>query len=67
MNKMNEIRKMKDTELVTFVAEKREAARNVRFGTGGRDAHAARRAKKEIARALTELQARRGGDKPTVV
>lgn len=63
MNKMNEIRKMKDSELLAFVAEKRETDRSNRFGMGGRDAHAARAARKEVARALTELQARSRGDK----
>lgn len=55
---MNDIKKMKDAELATFVAEKREVVRTFRFGTGGRDVRAKRTARKETARALTELQAR---------
>lgn len=55
---MNDIRKMKETELDTFVSEKREVTRSFRFGTGGRDVTAARAARKEVARALTELKAR---------
>jgi len=64
MNKMNDIRKMKADELNTLVKEKRETVRGFRFGTGGRDVRAKRSAKKEIARALTELTARTHQDKP---
>ncbi len=59
MTKMNDIRKMKDAELAAFVGEKREAVRGFRFNAGSRDVRALRAAKKEAARALTELQARR--------
>lgn len=59
MTKMNDIRKMKDADLVKLVSEKREVARAFRFGTGGRDVQGKRAARKEVARALTELQARR--------
>lgn len=59
MSKMNEIKKMKDADLATLVSEKREAVRSFRFNVSGRDARAKRTARKEIARALTELQLRR--------
>lgn len=49
---------MKDSELVTLVAEKRELLRSGRFGTGGKDVTVASAARKEVARALTELKAR---------
>lgn len=58
MTKMNEIKKMKDSELVDFVLTKREAIRGFRFGTGSRDVRAKRSSRKEVARALTELTAR---------
>lgn len=58
MTKMNEIKKMKDSELIALVTEKREAIRGFRFGTGGRDVRAKRSSRKEVARALTELTAR---------
>lgn len=56
---MNDIKKMKDSELATFVSEKRESIRAFRFGTGGRDFRAKRASRKDVARGLTELQARR--------
>jgi len=59
MTKMNEIKKLKDSDLSSLVSEKRESIRSFRFGTAGRDASAHRIARKDIARALTELQARR--------
>ena len=52
MIKMKEIEKKSEAELKAFVAEKREAIRQARFGTGSRDVKAIRNAKKEIARAL---------------
>jgi ribosomal protein L29 len=58
MTKMNDIKKMKDAELATLVSEKREEVRAFRFDTGGKDVRAKRTAKKDVARALTELQAR---------
>jgi len=58
MTKMNDIKKMKDTELAKLVSDKREELRSVRFGTGGKDVSAARANRKEVARALTELKAR---------
>lgn len=56
--KMNDIKKMKDSELVALVTEKREATRAFRFGTGGKDVSAMRIARKDVARSLTELKAR---------
>lgn len=58
MTKMNDIKKMKDAELSSFVTEKREVIRSFRFGTGGQNVNAARTARKDVARALTELKAR---------
>lgn len=58
MTKMNEIKKMKDTELASLVKEKREALRNFRFGVGGKDVGAMREARKDVARSLTELKIR---------
>lgn len=58
MTKMSEIRNMKDAELAELVKKQREQLRSFRFGTGGQDVSAVRRARKEIARALTELTAR---------
>lgn len=62
MNTMKEIRKKDDKGLVEYVNEKREEVRSFRFGTAGaatRDVRAIRTAKKEIARTLTELAARK--------
>lgn len=59
MTKMTEIKKMKDSDLASMVAEKREVMRSFNFGTAGKDVSSARMARKDIARALTELQARR--------
>ncbi|OGG85615.1 hypothetical protein A2392_02515 [Candidatus Kaiserbacteria bacterium RIFOXYB1_FULL_46_14] len=64
MTKMNDIRKMNESELNTLLSEKRETVRGFRFGTGGRDVRAKRSAKKEIARALTELTVRKLQGKP---
>lgn len=63
MTKMNDIKKMKTAELSSFVAEKRETLRTSRFGTGGSNSSAVRMAKKDVARALTELQTRSRQDK----
>ena len=59
---MKEIQKMDEKTLVTYVQEKREEVRSFRFGTTGastRNVRAIRTAKKEIARSLFELGARR--------
>lgn len=58
---MSELQKKNDADIVTFVAEKREELRKLRFGVAGssmRNSHAVRNIRKDIARALTELQAR---------
>lgn len=48
----------KDAELVTFITEQRAALQQARFGMGGSDVKAVKTAKKDIARALTELATR---------
>lgn len=58
MTKMTDIKKMKDSELMALVTEKREQTRSFRFGTGGKDVGAMREARKDVARALTELKGR---------
>ncbi len=62
MSTMKEIRKKDEKSLVAYVNEKREEVRSFRFGTAGagtRNVKAVRAAKKEIARSLTELSARK--------
>lgn len=61
MTKMTEIKKMKDQDLAKMVSEKREVVRSFRFGTGSKNVGELRSAKKDIARALTELNGRKGG------
>lgn len=59
---MKEIRKKDEKALVAYVQEKREEVRTFRFGTAGastRNVRAVRAAKKEIARSLSELSARK--------
>ena len=59
---MKDIAKKSDADLQKVVKEKREALRELRFasaGSGMRDVKAMRSAKKEIAQALTELNARK--------
>lgn len=61
MTSMKDIQKKNDKELASFVNEKREETRAFRFGVAGagtRDVRKVRTAKKEIARALTEMNAR---------
>jgi ribosomal protein L29 len=61
MSNMKEIRKKNDGEIAAYVTEKREEVRSFRFGTAGaatRNVRSVRTAKKEIARSLTELNAR---------
>ena len=58
---MKDIQKKSDADLQKVVKEKREELRTLRFaaaGSGMRDVKALRLAKKEIAQALTELNAR---------
>lgn len=62
MNTMKEIQKKDDKGLIAYVQEKREEVRSFRFGTTGaatRNVRAIRAAKKEIARSLFELGARK--------
>lgn len=59
---MKDIAQKKDTDLVKLLAEKREELRAFRFnmtGSAMRDVRAARTNKKDVARILTELNARR--------
>lgn len=58
MTTMQDITKMNDTAIVEFVREKREEVRASRFNSSARDVRAIRTAKKDIARALTELTRR---------
>ena len=58
MTKMKEIKKMSDKDIIELVKDKREASRGVRFGSGTRDTHTSKNARKEVARALTELTTR---------
>lgn len=62
MSNMKEIRKKDEKGLISYVQEKREEVRSFRFGVAGagtRNVRSVRQAKKEIARALTELSARK--------
>lgn len=55
-----ELKEKTDKELASLAAEKRETLRGIRFGTAGhvRDAFAARKHRKDIARILTEQNRR---------
>ena len=58
---MKDIRNKDAKDLVKFIAEKREEIRSFHFkaaGAGVRDTKALNEAKKELARGLTELNAR---------
>lgn len=58
---MSDFQKKSDTDLQKFVTEKREELRGLRFsaaGSGVRDVKGVRNAKKDIARALTEMKRR---------
>jgi len=58
---MSEILKMNDADLVKFIQEKRDGLQKMRFGGAGsgmRDTRSIRKARREIARALTELNRR---------
>lgn len=62
---MEEIRKKSDADLTKFIAEKREALRALRFGGAGsgmRDVKSIKNTRKEVAQALTELNARTSKD-----
>jgi len=59
--KMSELQEKNNADLVTFVGEKREALRKLRFGVAGsgmRNSHTMRNLRREIAQALTELKKR---------
>ncbi len=58
MTTYKEIEKMNDADLATFVNEKREAIRAIRFGKAERNTSTASTAKRDIARAMTELTKR---------
>lgn len=58
----NTTKDMKDDEIKKFVDEKREALRKSRFGTAGskgKNISGPRALRKDIARALTEMNARK--------
>lgn len=62
MSNYKDIQKKSDAEIVSFVKEQRESLRKGRFGAAGAasaDVKAVRTAKKDIARSLTELNARK--------
>lgn len=62
MSNYKDIQKKSDAEIVSFVKEQRESLRKTRFGAAGAgssDVKAVRTAKKDIARSLTELNARK--------
>ncbi len=59
---MSEIQKKNDQDLVKFVSEKQAELHKLRFGltgSGMRNTRAIRTTRREIAQALTELNARR--------
>ena len=61
MTSQKDIQKKNDKDLTAFIHEKREEVRSFRFSTAGagtRDVRKVRTAKREIARALTEQNAR---------
>ncbi len=61
-----EIKKKSDSELVDYVNQQREIIRNFRFNTSGsanRDVSSFHSAKKEVARALTEINSRSRANK----
>ncbi len=59
--KISELQQKNDADLLAFIAEKRDELQKMRFGTAGagaRNSHAVRDTRREIARALTLLNAR---------
>jgi ribosomal protein L29 len=63
MTKMQDLRKKSDAELVTAVQDARKTIQDERFkDTFSRKAATIRKAKVEVARALTELTARRNNE-----
>lgn len=65
MTKMTDIKKMKEADLAKMISEKRETVRGFRFGTGGSNVGELREARKDVARALTELNLRATGGSKT--
>jgi ribosomal protein L29 len=60
MSKIQDLRKKSDAELATTVQDARKTVQDERFKDAfSRKAHIIRTSKKDIARSLTELQARR--------
>jgi ribosomal protein L29 len=62
MSNYKDIQKKSDTEIVSFVKEQRESLRKGRFagaGAASADVKVVRTARKDIARSLTELNARK--------
>jgi len=62
MSNYKDIQKKSDSEIVSFVQEQRETLRKARFagaGAGTSDVKAVRTARKDVARSLTELNARK--------
>ncbi len=62
MSNYKDLQKKNDKDLVAFVKEQRETLRKARFdaaGAGSADVKEVRTAKKNIARSLTELNARK--------
>ncbi len=58
---MKEIQQKNDTDLAKFISEKREELQKLRFGVTGsgmRNTHAIRNARREVAQALTEVNVR---------
>ncbi len=59
---MEEIRKKNNADLVKYLEEKREELRGLRFGASGsgvRNTHAQEQVRKEIARIMTDINARK--------
>ncbi len=58
---ISELQQKNDVELATYIREKQEELRKLRFGitgSGMRNSHAVRNLRREIARALTLARAR---------
>ncbi len=58
---MSELQKKTDADLQTYIGEKRDELQKMRFGGAGsgmRDTRKIRNTRREIARALTELNKR---------
>ncbi|MGM0482329.1 MAG: 50S ribosomal protein L29 [Patescibacteria group bacterium] len=63
--KPTEIKEKKDTELIELLNQKRKELRDARFDTAGsknKDAYFKRKIRRDIARILTEMRARVGGN-----